>query len=113
MGGGAGGRSLLLNGWESDRKVDSLEPNRSFIWAALLVCLPGGGCLQQSGTEEEADEPSGRQGHPLGVGIYLAATAWFLSFTNSFPFPSSGPRPDSCHMYTSEIPVDLFFKTNF
>lgn len=43
VGGDGGGRSLLLNGWESDRKGSNLEPNCSFIWAALLVCLPGGG----------------------------------------------------------------------
>lgn len=49
VGGDVGGRSLLLNGWESDRKVGSLEPKSSFIWAALLVYVPGGGCLQQYG----------------------------------------------------------------
>lgn len=43
VGGDGGGRSSLLNGWESDRKGSNLEPNCSFIWAALLVCLPGGG----------------------------------------------------------------------
>ena len=38
-----GGRGLLLNGWESDRKARDLESSQPFIWAALLVCLPGGG----------------------------------------------------------------------
>lgn len=48
----------------------------------------GEGVCSSTGTEEEADEPSGSQGHPLGLGIYLAATARLLSFTNSFLFPS-------------------------
>lgn len=43
VGGEGGGRGLLLNGWESDRKASDLEPSQPFIWAALLVCLPGGG----------------------------------------------------------------------
>lgn len=89
-------RGLLLNGWESDRKASNLEPNWSFIWAALLVCLPGGGSLQQStGTEKEADDPSGRQGHPLEVGIYLAATVLCLGSRVLPPascFHLKGPR---------------------
>lgn len=65
VGGDGGGRSLLLNGWESDRKASNFKPNCSFIWVGLLVCLPGGGGLPHSvGTEKEADEPSGRQGLP-------------------------------------------------
>ena len=43
VGGKGGGRGLLLNGWESDRKARDLEPSQPFIWADLLVCLPGGG----------------------------------------------------------------------
>ena len=65
MGGDGGGRTLLWNGWESDRKTLYFKPNSSFIWAGLLVRLPGGGGLWPfRGTGEEADEPSGRQGHP-------------------------------------------------
>ena len=43
VGGKGGGRGLLLNGWESDRKARDLESSQPFIWAAVLVCLPGGG----------------------------------------------------------------------
>lgn len=34
VGGDGGGRSSLLNGWESDRKGSNSEPNWPFIWAA-------------------------------------------------------------------------------
>lgn len=69
VGGEGGGRSLLLNGWESDRKPSDFEPSCSFIWASLLVCVPVGGDQKPARTEKEADEPSGRQGHPLGSGF--------------------------------------------
>ena len=53
-GGGRGKRKEDQEGWwwvsgwvgrvvESDRKASDLEPSQPFIWAALLVCLPGGG----------------------------------------------------------------------
>ena len=110
-----GGRGLLLNGWESDRKASNLEPNQSFTWAALLVCLPGGGCRQQStGTEKEADDPSGRQGHPLGVGIYLAATVLRLG-SRILPPASCFLRAQDRllpHMY-SRNPSVFTLKSNF
>ena len=65
VGGDGGGRSSLLNGWESDRKGNNLEPNQSFIWAALWsislgegVCgCPGGQRRKQMSLQEGRDLP--------------------------------------------------------
>lgn len=43
VGGDGGGRSSLLNGWESDRKGSHLEPKRPFIWAARCSVSLGEG----------------------------------------------------------------------
>lgn len=37
VGGEGGGRGLLLNGWESDRKASDLEPSQPLY----LGCSPG------------------------------------------------------------------------
>lgn len=91
VGGDRGGRSLLLNGWGSDRKASNLEPKRSFIWTVLLVCLPGGGCLQHSkgprGKQMSLQEagPSPRSWDLVSSNC---AESWLLGFTTSFLFPS-------------------------
>lgn len=49
VGGDRGGRSWLLNGWESDRKGSHLEPNRPFIWAAHCSVSLGAGPVKGMG----------------------------------------------------------------
>lgn len=79
---------------------------------SLSVSLEGGDLQQSTGTEKEADEPSGSPGHPLGFGINLVAkrsqSCLAPDSYHQLPVSISMAQARLLSICISEIPVYLF-----